>query len=61
MDQVDFEKEDREHKFKLDDGSNFHNVIERLPAKIVIKIKIDKRDDNQTNKRAFSGTYQERT
>lgn len=59
LDQVDWEKENREHEFKLNDGSNFHS-LERLPAKIVLKIKIDKKDDDQTNKRAFPGISKER-
>lgn len=59
LSKIDWEKENREHKHKLDDGSNFHG--ERLPAKIVLKIKIDKKDDNQTNKRAFPGISEKRT
>ena len=38
MNQEDWEKENREQAFKLEDGSNFLGS-ERLPAKIVIKIK----------------------
>ena len=59
LDQIDWEKENAEHKHKLDDGSNFHGS-ERLPAKIVIKIKIEKSHDDQTNKRTFSRASEER-
>jgi hypothetical protein len=56
MNQEDWEKENREQSFKLEDGSNFLGS-ERLPARIVVKIKFDK-DDNQTNKRTFSRASQ---
>jgi hypothetical protein len=59
MNYEDWEKENREQSFKLEDGSNFLGS-ERLPAKIVVKIKWDK-DDDKANKRTFSRTIEERS
>lgn len=56
----DFETESRIQAFKLEDGSNFKDS-ERLPARIVVKIIKSKKDDDQTNKRAFRGAIEERT
>ncbi len=58
VDQIDWEKENSEHKYKLEDGSNFLKS-ERLPALIIVKIKLEK-DDNQTNKRTFFGINRKR-
>jgi hypothetical protein len=55
IDMFDWELENREHENKLLRG---FVVSERLPAKIVVKIKFDT-DDNQVNKRAFCGTSKE--
>lgn len=52
----DWEKESIVQEYKLEDGSNFLSS-ERLPARITVKIKFNK-DDDQTNKRALSRTYQ---
>ncbi len=52
VDQVDWEKENELQKYKLEDGSNFLGS-ERLPAKLIVIIKLDK-DDNQTDKRTLS-------
>lgn len=53
----DFETESRIQGYNLEDGSKFKSI--RLPAKIVVKIKIERHDD-QTNKRAFSRTSKKR-
>lgn len=53
----DWEKESIVQEYKLEDGSNFLGS-ERLPAKIIVKIKFDK-DDDQTNQRTFPRANQE--
>lgn len=58
INQFDWEKESDVHKYKLEDGSNFLKS-ERLPARIIVKIKPRKNDD-QTNKRTFYRTDEER-
>lgn len=54
----DFETESRIQEYKLEDGSNFRGT--RLPAQIIVKIKIDRHDD-QTNKRALPRTSKKRS
>ena len=55
IDMFDWELENREQEDKLLRG---FVVSERLPAKIVVKIKFDT-DDNQVNKGAFCRTGEE--
>jgi len=50
-DMFDWEHESNEHYNRLMEGATFEEN-ERLPARIVIKIK-SKKDANQTNKRAL--------
>lgn len=54
----DWDKESREHEQKLLEGIN--TPEDRLPARIVVKIKFEE-DDDQTNKRTFSRTNKERS
>jgi len=58
IDLFDWEKESDAHYMKLLDGAHFEED-ERLPAKIVVKIKT-KKDADQTNKRAFRGIGKKR-
>jgi len=53
----DWEKDSREHEQKLLEGINISG--EKLPARIVVKIKFEE-DDDQTNKRTFSRTREKR-
>lgn len=54
VDQFDWEHESNMHLHRMEEGAQFEED-ERLPARIVVKIK-SKKNDNQTNKRAFRGT-----
>lgn len=54
VDQYDWELESARHLHRMEEGATFEED-ERLPARIVVKIK-SKKNDNQTNKRAFSRT-----
>jgi hypothetical protein len=49
-DQEDWEHESRAHYQRLIDDAQYEES-ERIPARIVVKIK-SKKNDNQTNKRA---------
>jgi len=52
-DMFDWELESRAHYQRMIDDAEYEER-ERLPARIVVKIKT-KKDANQTNKRAFRG------
>jgi len=52
-DMFDWELESRAHYQRMIDDAEYEER-ERLPARIVVKIKTKKKDDNQTNKRAPS-------
>ena len=52
-DMFDWEHESEAHYQRMMDQAQYEE-LERLPARIVVKIKT-KKDANQTNKRAFRG------
>lgn len=57
-DMYDWEYESRAHYQRMIDDAEYEER-ERLPARIIVKIKTDK-NANQTNKRALRGDSEER-
>ena len=58
VDQFDWEHDSDAHYHKMMDDAHYEDS-ERLPARIVVKIK-SKKNDNQTNKRAPRGASKKR-
>jgi hypothetical protein len=58
VDQYDWELESRRHEYNME-SDQYLEDNERLPAKILVKIK-SKKNDNQTNKGALRGTGKKR-